>query len=227
MGSAIRLLAAAVLYACLATVLGQGAVAAYLWSTGALDGHRARQIAAILAGLELVPAAPPKGNQGTNEQEPQVSFDEVLQRRALISLDLDLREQAVTKGLSDLRALTTTLAEETRRFDQRREAFQASLKELEEGAKDTAITEVRRTLEAMRPRQAKTQLIRMLEDEQMLAVVTMIKAMSLDKRKKLLAEFKQTDEADHLADILRKILEGVPETSLIEQSQKDLTAAQP
>ena len=54
-----------------------------------------------------------------------------------------------------------------------------------------------------------------------------IKSMALDKRKKLLAEFKAGDEPDKLADILKQILQGVPDTTIIDEvrigsSGKDL-----
>ena len=174
-------------------------------------------------------AATPQGKPSPKATEPtqQVSLEEVLERRVVKSLDLNLREQAVDKGLADLRTLTAQVAEDARRFDARRSAFQASLDQLAKDAQDAAITEVRRTLEALRPRQAKDQLIQMLRVGDMPAVVTMIKAMPLEKRKKLLAEFKDADEPDKLADILRQILEGKPEVPLIQQAQQELTALQP
>ena len=228
---AIKLLTSTMLYTCLATVLSQGAVMAYLWSQGAMDPHKARQVAAVLSGVEMAPAQE-NAHEASDTTDEQHSYEKVLEQRVLKSLDLDLREQAVAKGLSDLRALTDKLAEDTRRFDLRREAFKTSLKQLEEGAKDAAITEVRRTLESLKARQAKDQLIRMLDDreneqENMQAVVTIVKAMALDKRKKLLAEFKDGDEPDRLGEILEQILQGVPETTVIQQTQEDLAAPQP
>jgi hypothetical protein len=104
----------------------------------------------------------------------------------------------------------------------RRDAFNEELKRLEEGSKGSAITEVRMTIESMRPRQAKDQMMRMLKDDQMEAVVTIIKGMTPDKRKKLLAEFKAGDEPDRLADILKQILQGMPETAVITNAQNEL-----
>lgn len=227
MATMIKLATSAVLYTCVATVISQSAVVTYWWTTGALNRHKVRQIVDVLAGVDMIPAALQKAGGPASELTQQVSFEEILQRRAIKSLDLDLREQAVGKGLSDLRTLASNIAEDTRRFDLRKEAFNANLKKLEQGAKDDAITEVRRTIESLRPRQAKDQLIRMLRDNQMQAVVTMIKAMAIDKRKKLLGEFKDGDEPDQLAEILHQILQGVPEIDVIQQAQQGLTAAQP
>jgi hypothetical protein len=226
MGTAIKLLASALIYTCVATVLSQGAVVAYLCTQGTLNRHKCRQIAAVLAGAEI---ATPQAKPGPQAIEPsqQVSLEEVLERRVAKSLDLNLREQAVEKGLADLRTLAAQVAEDTRQLDSRRTAFQASLDQLAKDAQEAGITEVRRTLEALRPRQAKDQLLQMLRVGDMPAVVTMIKAMPLEKRKKLLAEFKDADEPDKLAEILRQILEGKPEAPVIQQAQQGLTALQP
>ena len=221
MGSVIKMATSVALYMCLATLISQAAVVGYLWSCGTLSRHKARQIADVMAGVDMISADMAKSAGQLDELTQQVSFEDIVQHRVAKSLDLDLREQAVGKGLTDLRALATQLEEDTRRFDVRREAFNDNLTRLEDGAKGIAIIEVRLTLEALRPRQAKDQMIRMLEDDQMEAVVTIIKGMTLDKRKKLLAEFKVADEPDKLAEILKQILHGVPETTVIEQAKND------
>ena len=221
MGSVIKMATSVALYMCLATLISQAAVVGYLWTSGTLSRHKARQIADVMAGVDMISADMAKSAGQLDELTQQVSFEDIVQHRVAKSLDLDLREQAVGKGLTDLRALATQLEEDTRRFDVRREAFNDNLTRLEDGAKGNAINEVRLTLEALRPRQAKDQMIRMLEDDQMEAVVTIIKGMTLDKRKKLLAEFKVADEPDKLAEILKQILHGVPETTVIEQAKND------
>ena len=58
--------------------------------------------------------------------------------------------------------------------------------------------ELQRTIEAMRPEQAKAQLLKMLDDEAMGDVVTIVKNMPADKRKKIIAEFKEGTDADQL-----------------------------
>jgi hypothetical protein len=218
----IKTITSLILYTCLATLISQIAIVGYGWTSGTIDRHKLEQIAAVIAGTQMIPADEAPSADLLDESHQDISYEEILQQRATQSLNLDLREQAVSKGLSDLRGLVTQLQEDTRRFDMRRQAFQDNLKQLEEGAKGAAINEVRLTLEAMRPRQAKDQMIRMLEEDQMEAVVTIIKGMAVDKRKKLLAEFKAGDEPDKLAEILQEILQGIPETTAIQQAQNSL-----
>jgi hypothetical protein len=58
-------------------------------------------------------------------------------------------------------------------------------------------------------------------------VVTILKAMPLDKRKKILAEFKSEEEAEKLHDILKQIREGVPDTALIRETRAQLAKFSP
>jgi hypothetical protein len=47
-------------------------------------------------------------------------------------------------------------------------------------------------------------------------VVTILKGMSLDKRKKIIAEFKSAEDSMRLHEILKEIRLGEPEVSLIQ-----------
>ncbi len=227
MGKVIRLVGCAAVYLCVATALSQTIAVAYLWRRGGLDRHKLSQIASIVRGDETIPVRMVVGREPSDRQSLEVPFEEILERRVATSLDLDLREQAVAKGLLDLRRLADRVAEDTRRFDLQKEAFNESLARLEERANGTAMAELSRTLVAMRPAQAKDQLIRLLEDDQIDVVVTLMKAMPLDQKKRLLAEFKVGDEPKRLADILREILQGAPQMSPIKASQAQLNGPLP
>jgi hypothetical protein len=62
----------------------------------------------------------------------------------------------------------------------------------------------------------------MYDDERIDDVVNIVQAMSTEKRKDILAEFVSKDETVKLADILRRIGEGTPTTTLINQARSDL-----
>jgi hypothetical protein len=88
--------------------------------------------------------------------------------------------------------------------------------------------ELQRTLEAIQPKQAKDQIMKMLEeyptefDQPLQDVVTIMKAMPLDKRRKILGEFKSEPEIEKLAVILREIRLGTPDTELIRGTRSQL-----
>jgi ACT domain-containing protein len=75
----------------------------------------------------------------------------------------------------------------------------------------------------MQPEQAKGQLLKMLEDDAMEDVVTIVTNMPADKRKKILAEFKVGTDAEQLYEILKNIRKGEPIASTIQDARQSLT----
>ena len=144
------------------------------------------------------------------------------------SLDLDLRESAIDKALGDLRTIETSLQNETKRLDSWKESFDKRLSDLQTAAADSSLREVQQTLEVIQAKQAKEQLIKMLEepksatDDPIEDVVRILKAMPLDKRKKILAEFKTPEETVMLAEILRVIRLGGSDSELLRDTRSQL-----
>ncbi len=58
-------------------------------------------------------------------------------------------------------------------------------------------------------------------------VVALMKRMSLDKRKKVIAEFKTPEDEDHLFEILTNIRQGEPLATQIEEAHEQLTQLSP
>jgi hypothetical protein len=229
MNKIAKFFTAAPLYFCVATVLAQAVAFGYLASQGVLTKERLTYALAALYDVDLHQLEREKTAAGQPLPHEQPAFEQVIQRRALASRDLDLRETAVDKALVDVRALTAQLKTERERYDQLKQQFDARLAQLEEVFTNTSLQEVQRTLEAINPKQAKDQLLRMLddatpEDREKVErdVVTILKAMPLDKRKKILGEFKTDEEAQKLHDILKQIREGVPDLTVIRETRAQL-----
>ena len=224
----VRLLGALGIAFCIGTTISLVVVGAMLWTKGVLGRDRLMGLVAALNGIETRrDAAPAEGAEKPNGE--QVSFDEVMKRRLLASLDLDLRESAVDKSLGDLRNLESQIKSENLRLDQWKVSFDKRLQELETKAADTALLEIQQTLEVMNPKQAKDQIVRVLEepplndtDQPLHDVVTILKTMPLDKRKKILTEFKTPKEIETLAVILREIRLGMPDAELIRDTRGQL-----
>lgn len=234
MNKLAKMLTGAILYFCCATVVAQVGAIGYLASQGVLTQDRLMKGLAALYGMNLneVEKKTADANQPPPPEQP--AFAEVIKQRALASRDLDLRETAVDKALVDVRALTAQLKTERERYDQLKQQFDARLAQLEQVFTDTSLQEVQRTLEVIQPKQAKDQILRMLDeadaDEQERVtrdVVTILKQMPLDKRKKILGEFKSEEEAEKLHEILKQIREGVPDTTLVRETRAQLAQFSP
>ncbi len=216
-------------YFCVGTVLAIGALVLILGLKGALTGERFQNMMAALYGISI-PAAPAPNATATTPAatEELPSFDQLLDRRALASLHLDLRENALDKSLADLRNIEAQVRDERKRLDQWKESFDNRLAQLQTSNSDVALQELQRTLESLQPKQAKEQILKMLErgatktDKPMDDVVTILKAMPTDKRKKLLSEFKTPEDADKLSDILEQVRQGAPDSELLRDSRLQL-----
>lgn len=212
----------------LGTVVALIVLAGMLWWKGALTDQRLYGMLAALQGIKPVP--PPSLTTNDADAE-QPSFDQIVQARMRASLDLDLRENAIDKSLGDLRTLETQLRTESKRLDDWKESFDKRLADLQTAATDASLLEVQRTLEVIQPKQAKDQILRMLAepntaaDQPLEDVVNIFKAMPLDKRKKILAEFKSPEEIEKLAEVLREIRLGGSDTELLRDTRLQLQQA--
>lgn len=204
---------------------------AMLWWKGALGDERLLAMLAALQGIERAPAET-RAASGTSVDAEQPSYEQVMQARLQASLDLDLRESAIDKALGDLRSIEEQIKAESVRIDHWTKDFDARLSKLETAATDAALLELQRTLEAIAPKQAKDQIMRMLDqpatanDHPMQDIVTIMKAMPLDKRRKILAEFKTPEEADKMGEILREIRIGTPDAELLRDTRAQLQQQQ-
>ncbi len=233
----VKLLWDAVVCSAVATVLMLAIVAAHIKTTYGFDQEKSLKLFAVLYNVDVVKMEAEKLLAEQRKQQENPAYEDVLRVRALRSLDQNLREQAIDDGLADLRLLQRDLMEERRRYDMLKASFDTELEKLENVAQQSAIVEVQQTLETIKPKQAKDHLVRMLPegfvdgnfaemtDDQRKAVIDVVaimKAMPLDKRKKILAEFKTEPEAEMLAELLRLIRLGVPEVELISDARDRL-----
>jgi hypothetical protein len=197
-----------------------------LWWKGALADERLLAMIAAVQGIQPLPPGAAAGADPAAAEQP--SLDQIMQARLRASLDLDLRESAIDKSLGDLRTVETLIKTERERLDLWKLDFDQRLAKLETAATDAALLEVQRALEVMSPKQAKDQILKMLDepgsasDDPMQDVVTVIKSMADDKRKKLLGEFKTPEEAEKLAEILHEIRLGLPDSEIIRDTRNQL-----
>jgi hypothetical protein len=220
-GRVSKLIIPALTYLCVGTVIAQVGAVAYLIAAGSFGGGRLYQVLAVAYGVDLHQIEQGQTDRRIQPSSEQVSLEDVINRRAMKGLNLDLREQALRNGLDSLRRMQNLHLVERERYDNLKQAFDARLKQLRKDVDQSAILEVQQTLENIQPKQAKEQLLLMLEEQDaMSSVVAIIKAMPMDRRKKILGEFKTPEEVQQLAEILRHIRLGDPEIPLIDKYQQ-------
>jgi len=222
-GRIVKLIVPALVYLCVGTVVAQAAAVAFVVATNTLTRDQVYEMLAVAYGVDLEEIQKKQSAQAVRASKEQVSLAAIAQQKAIESLDHDMREQALKNGIDNLRRMQNLHGVERQRYDNLKQAFDARLEQLHKDVDQNSILEVQLTLENIQPKQAKEQLLLMLENENAMSdVVAIVKAMPMDQRKKILGEFKTPEESEQLAEILRNIRLGHPEKPVIDQAQQML-----
>lgn len=206
---------------CVATVMTQMILMGYFATRGTLTGENLTKLIALVNGIDITGSRLQQILRDSEDRE-QPDFDEILEARKMKSYDMDIRLRSQKEFREELGLMLAELRTERERFDERLASFRRELQEIRQGIQRQGMQDVQRTLQALDPVQAKEQLLIMYDDERIDEVVTIVQAMSTEKRKDILAEFVSKDEADKLAEILRRISEGIPTSSLIDKASEGL-----
>lgn len=216
-------------YCCIATVFAELIYFGYLYSEGRIDRGKVNEIAAVVYGVDRLSISEYRDSLYEPPFQEPVDLDALKEQEVSQNLDLDLRESGFEKGISNLNFYQQNLIYERQKYESLRQEFEKQFAAL--GGDDISedVQEMRYTLEMMAPAKAKDQLLRLFElseetgnEEIANDAVAIIKTMPIDKRRKIIAEFKTPAEADKLSEIFRLIRLGVPEVPLIQATRAKL-----
>ncbi len=208
---------------CVATVLTQLILFGYFLTRGSVNGDTATKVVGLLNGIDI------SGNRlrqilRASEDREQPDFDDILEARKMESYDMDVRLRSQKEYRDLLKTLEADIKQSGAKLDERLTEFRRELEEIQEVALKEGIQDVQRTIQSLDAVQAKEQLLIMYDDERIDDVVTIVKAMSSEKRSNILGEFvnEANKEPEKLAEILRRIGEGMPTTALIDETRDSL-----
>jgi len=205
-----------------ATVIAAGILGTYYTRAWQLDREKLLVMLAVAQGADLE-ALVRDGRAATEAPSTeQPSYEQILEARAAKTRNLELREQALRSGLAQLQTEERKLAEGRKQFQQLRESFQGELAAVEKGATAAGREDARRTLETLKPKQAKELVAQMLESKELDDVVLLLEGMAEAKRAKIIAEFKTPSELDQVGEVLRRIRQGLPAAGVADNTQRQL-----
>jgi hypothetical protein len=213
-------------YLSVATVFTAGILGGYLWTHGYLDKEKWSRMVAIARGVEIAPQTVEQTAKAPQAAE-QPSLDEVDRQRAIQTKQLELREQAIDSGLDRVRFEQRKLTDERADYDRLKRGFEEVLS----GKKNKALAEGRENmqliLENVKPKQAKEEILQMIDAGEQNEVVAIISGISIAKRARIIGEFKTEEESKKLAEILHLIRQGIPEVLSIDQTREELKKFNP
>ncbi len=222
MGRLLATLMAMGAYLCVATVVAALAGLIYLRTSGKLSDDRIDRMLMVAQGLDV---KEPKNEQAvgdTSNDVEQPSYEDHERSRELQSRNMEMREQALKSGLDRIRFEQSKVAREKEIYDALENAFETQLEALRTKALSSGRENVRMIWENIKPKQAKEQILKMLENQEMNEVVTILGGMPIGKRAKIVAEFKTPEETARLDEIMRLIRSGVPEVNLIDKTRSQV-----
>jgi len=218
-------------YFLLATLIAQEGLFAYLGLRYRLDRTKLVQMMAILQDVDLFAMKEAADKEKEDLPAEQVSYTQILQTRAMKIHHLELREQAVRDLLDLVRLDQRKLAEERRRYEQIKTAFDQQLADVQERTISEGMDDNRAKLESIKAKQAKELLLAMLDpDSENYAindVVTLLKGMPNTKSSKIITEFKTDKELEQIGEVLNLIREGTPIAGLAGETRKKLASPAP
>ncbi|HEX4144395.1 MAG TPA: hypothetical protein VHY91_12875 [Pirellulales bacterium] len=222
-GKLWKMLSGVGVYVCVATLIAQVVAVSYLCASGKLDNRRVDQILMAARG-EIQPLAQPREiTPQTDADQEQPSYEDREQMRQLQSRQIEMREQALKSGLERIRFEQHNLTRDKERYNALQGAFDQRLEALRSKALSAGREHVRTIWENIKPKQAKEQILEMIDKQEMNEVVTILVAMPIAKQKKIISEFKTPDELQKLDEMLRLIRQGVPEVNLIDKTRSQIT----
>jgi hypothetical protein len=218
----LHVLGAVVACICVATVIAAGILGTYYTRTWQLDREKLVRMLAVAEGADLEAIVENARGEKESPSTEQPSYEQILEARAAKTRNLELREQALRSGLVQFQTAQRKLADDRTQFQQLRESFQGELAAMEKGAAAAGREDARRTLETLKPKQAKELVVQMLARKELDEVVILLAGMPEAKRAKIIAEFKTRDENEQVGEVLRRIRQGLPAAAVAENTQRQL-----
>ncbi len=196
------------LYFFAAMAIGALCLFIHLWFAWKLTPEKIRTAIAAARGTLPPPVTAIAGPVGPKEPAEEPSYSDILAKRASSYRDLELKEKMLASLKDELLQWETTLSKKEEVLGQQEKAFQERLAQMKAEAESAGLEAVRRTLESLRPTQAKQLIEEMLAQKEEDQVVTLLQGMSDSKRARIIAEFRTEEEMARIAEVLRRLRQG-------------------
>jgi len=194
---------------------------AYLAHAWRIDWNKLNLMIAIAQGFDLFQSEEILRRQ-VEDKIQQMSFDEVLRLRAERRLEGDYQQMRGGQVEDSIMLEVRRLEDRKKRVDEIVLNFEQKIADLEEQAKSRGFNDMRAMIESLQPELAKRQIVKMIESKETDRVVLLLRSMEETPRKKLLNVMRKDEEIEDLADILRRVGDGEPESRIAEEMRQQL-----
>ena len=218
----LRLLFAVVGYTCVATVITIAAGAGYLLQSGQLTDEKMFRIMAILHNVDLEKMAASQAPKEGDVPDEEPSYDQLQRHRQLSSRDFEVRNQTLNTSVATFLAKLDLLTIERQQYSELADNLKSRLEQTREEARNAGLTRARQDIEQLKPAVAKDLLMKMNEDGNLDQVVLLLTEMSQTAITDILQKFRTVKDLEFLDAIHQKLIQGYPETPVIDQVEGEL-----
>jgi len=208
MGRMLDGILSAALYFFAAMAIGALCIAGHLWFAWGLTPAKVRRgLAAMRGELQAVERPGPKLSQNPEPQE-EPSYEAILQQRTLEYRDIELKNKMLMAYKDEIENVKRQVDYKEKMVAEKEKKLETLIAQTRQEAEDAGLETVRRTLESLRPAQAKELIAEMLSRNELDDVVRLLQGMNDSKRARIIGEFRTPQEAEQIAEVLRRLREG-------------------
>lgn len=213
------ILLALVAYLSIGSMLSLAGGAGYFWANGKLDRDKLVEMLAIVQDVNLQSLEPARQKVKEDpDSKGESSFEDYERSRKIKTRYLELKSEALAKGLDQLRFAREEYSLDKSRYELVKNDFMTELEKMSGGAKSEGIAAVRMIWENIKPKLAKEQIMQMIEEDEIEDVVVILSDMPISKRAKIVSAFTTEQEFAVMDEIMRLIRQGAPEITLIDET---------
>ncbi|MGB9689222.1 hypothetical protein [Thermogutta sp.] len=208
MGRILDGILSATLYFFAAMAIGALCIAGHLWFAWGLTPAKIRRgLAAMRGEQQTVESSSPKLQENSEPRE-EPSYEAILQQRTLEYRDIELKNKMLMAYKDEIENVRQQVDYKERIVAEKEKKLETLIAQTRREAEDAGLETVRRTLESLRPAQAKELIAEMLGRNELDDVVRLLQGMNDSKRARIIGEFRTPQEAEQIAEVLRRLREG-------------------
>jgi hypothetical protein len=214
----MKLLFAAIGYLSTATVIALALGLVYLWQTRHLTNEKLFEMVALMHDVNLKEISEAEEFKQREVPVEEQSLEDYERLREIKLRNYEVKINALKQGRKEFDASFRNLSEATTRFDNLAKELEARLKQQGELAMEQSLRSVVNRLESIKPVLAKDHLMMYLkEPDGERTVILLLRAMSENKRTKILQQFKTPEEVEAHHRINQLEMQGFPDKPEIDK----------
>ena len=204
------------LYGAASLLLSAVMLAGYLWYAWDMNREKLMKMAAVAQGFDVYQMEEDIKNAALEEQM-SITRNEIIKERAQQARNTELHGKAATDVLAQVESETARIEQMKKEIDAKIAAFEEQQRKIKEESESQGIADLTTYLEMADAELAKFYILDMVEKAEYKRLIWVMRGMAPKSLKKIINVFEADEEKADMAKVLRKIGNGEPESTLVEE----------